>query len=291
MVDRDFRYREDIFMSQLLKMGVPHVPFSEPELTTRGGEISKKRAFDMCVVTGEPFYQLLGIASKLRRARYSGPIYLEITEDEATKQRSLQAAEANAKRYKVEDLLRNLVYLIKTIPRDAPRELDFDISIRTTEAIPVDLSQRASRKRAPAEEVSQLATDIAEPPKRFKSHISRVIRDTATARALKSLYEFRCQICGTRFEISHDTFYAEVHHVRPLGGGHNGLDTTTNMLVLCPNHHAMFDFRIPRFIACDRVEIERVCYQLTAKHQLAPDVVDSFTIRHFADSPTTLVNL
>ena len=35
--------------------------------------------------------------------------------------------------------------------------------------------------------------------------------------------------------------YAEVHHIRPLGAGHDGPDIPANMLVLCPNHHAAFD--------------------------------------------------
>ena len=274
VVYRDLRNREEVFKSQLLQMGIQHVPFSEPELSTRIGEITKKREFDMCVITGEPFYQLLSIAAKLRQAHYSGPIYLEITEDEATKQPSLQAAQANAKRYKLEALLHNLVYLTKTIPREAPRELDFDISISPPEGFPSDVPQRDTPKRSPAREVSQPPTDIAEPPKRFKTQVSRVIRDTVTARALKSLYEFRCQVCGTRIEISPDTYYVEVHHVRPLGGGHKGLDKTFNMLVLCPNHHAMFDFRIPRFTACDRVEIDSVSYQLTTKHHLTDDVIE-----------------
>jgi predicted restriction endonuclease len=36
--------------------------------------------------------------------------------------------------------------------------------------------------------------------------------------------------------------YAETHHIRPLGRNHKGIDKETNMIVLCPNHHAMMDF-------------------------------------------------
>ncbi|ULA60744.1 MAG: hypothetical protein LZF60_270070 [Nitrospira sp.] len=35
--------------------------------------------------------------------------------------------------------------------------------------------------------------------------------------------------------------YAEAHHLRPLGYLHNGPDLPSNMLVLCPNHHAQCD--------------------------------------------------
>lgn len=39
-------------------------------------------------------------------------------------------------------------------------------------------------------------------------------------------------------------FYSEVHHIQPLGNEHNGIDSKSNMLVLCPNHHKMFDLGV-----------------------------------------------
>jgi 5-methylcytosine-specific restriction protein A len=38
------------------------------------------------------------------------------------------------------------------------------------------------------------------------------------------------------------TSYAEGHHLRPLGRPHEGPDTPENLVVLCPNHHADFDY-------------------------------------------------
>ena len=35
-------------------------------------------------------------------------------------------------------------------------------------------------------------------------------------------------------------YMSEVHHIRPLGK-HDGADIIENMIVVCPNHHAMFD--------------------------------------------------
>ncbi len=269
---RDLRNREEIFKSQLLQMGIQHVPFSEPELVAHKKEIGAKRAFDMCVITGEPFYQLFSIAAKIRKARYTGPLFLEVTEDEITKASNVRIAEANATRYEVVDLLRNLAYLTKTTPKGAPKEFEFQISIPIMGAP----SQRVRSKRSRFQEVLLSPSDISEPPKKFKTHVSRIIRDTVRARALKELHEYRCQVCGTRIQVSDGTFYIEVHHVRPLGGDHSGLDTINNMLVLCPNHHAMFDFRIPRFLDCERIEMDGVCYPLTTKlnHRLSPEVVD-----------------
>lgn len=89
------------------------------------------------------------------------------------------------------------------------------------------------------------AIDKPEPPSRTTVTTQRIIRDTAKTKELKKLYQNTCQVCGTRLQINAGTYYSEVHHLRPLGGDHNGLDDYSNMLVLCPNHHALFDFAVP----------------------------------------------
>ena len=77
---------------------------------------------------------------------------------------------------------------------------------------------------------SVVASSILEPPKRISVELTRVVRDTAKTRKLKEMYEYRCQICNERIEISLTKFYAEVHHIRPLGGKHKGLDEESNMI-------------------------------------------------------------
>jgi len=125
-------------------------------------------------------------------------------------------------------------------------------------------------------EAQQPPIDLPEPPSRYEAKVSRIIRDTKHAGELKSLYGFACQICGCgfRMEPTPNYFYIEVHHVRPLGGVHAGLDIRANMLVLCPNHHAMFDYGIPRFLSPQRIEIADVIFNLTVKHELSPDSVE-----------------
>jgi putative restriction endonuclease len=66
------------------------------------------------------------------------------------------------------------------------------------------------------------------------------VRDTKQARRIKELYNFECQMCGTRLEGLAGP-YAEAAHIRPLGAPHNGPDTANNILCLCPNHHVLFD--------------------------------------------------
>lgn len=78
-------------------------------------------------------------------------------------------------------------------------------------------------------------------PVRVRTETYRIIRDSVLTRKLKQLYAHRCQICGFSIALANETLYSEAHHIRPLGGEHKGSDHAANVLVLCPNHHAMLD--------------------------------------------------
>ncbi|UWG98008.1 HNH endonuclease [Dehalobacter sp. DCM] len=78
-----------------------------------------------------------------------------------------------------------------------------------------------------------------EPQKKLRT-FTATNRNLTIVKYLKALYQNKCQICGEAIEVSPDNFLSEVHHIRPLGE-HNGADVIENMIVLCPNHHAMFD--------------------------------------------------
>ena len=75
---------------------------------------------------------------------------------------------------------------------------------------------------------------------RVSSNVLRVVRDTALGRHVKSLYAYRCQVCGIRLECEGGP-YAEAAHVRPFRRPHDGPDELSNVLALCPNHHVLFD--------------------------------------------------
>jgi hypothetical protein len=139
-----------------------------------------------------------------------------------------------------------------------------------------DSARRALHEKArlsPAREFERPPSDIAAPPDRIEAHVQRIIRDTVAAKSLKATYDYCCQVCGLRIQPEPGRYYAEVHHVRPLGGDHHGLDTHGNMLVLCPNHHAMFDFGIPHFIDSDHIMIHETTHAMTCKHTLTDDVI------------------
>jgi hypothetical protein len=94
-----------------------------------------------------------------------------------------------------------------------------------------------------ADDPAPLASDVPDGvPAKMKVSVFRFIRDTKTVRQIKGLYENRCQVCGKRLEIQPGIFYAEGHHLQPLGGEHKGPDVRGNILCLCPNHHALFDY-------------------------------------------------
>jgi predicted restriction endonuclease len=77
------------------------------------------------------------------------------------------------------------------------------------------------------------------PPGRKLVEILRIIRDTIESKELKTLYKNKCQVCGKPL-LTRNGFYSEVHHLKPLGD--NGDDKKSNMVVVCPNHHALFDY-------------------------------------------------
>lgn len=92
------------------------------------------------------------------------------------------------------------------------------------------------------EELERRSKERVTGPNREQVLVNRIIRDSALTRFLKALYQSQCQICKASFRLPSGVRYAECHHMRPLGRPHGGLDKETNMLVLCPTHHAMMDF-------------------------------------------------
>jgi len=99
-------------------------------------------------------------------------------------------------------------------------------------------------------------------PGRYKIEQSRIIRTTALVRYLKRLHNDRCQVCGDRLALLDGRGYSEGHHLRPLGLPHDGPDTPGNVLILCPNCHALFDFgavkiRLTRLRKCSGHDVSR----------------------------------
>lgn len=110
-------------------------------------------------------------------------------------------------------------------------------------------------------------------PRRKRVIVTRIMRDTSLSRFLKSLYNQHCQICGITFKLPNGGNYAESHHIRPVGKKHQGIDHQSNMLVLCPNHHAMFDYGViaiqpknHKLLSIDRQALEQGTHLSVLKH-------------------------
>jgi predicted restriction endonuclease len=106
-----------------------------------------------------------------------------------------------------------------------------------------------------ADEEYMSAASLSELERRLGTTV-RTIRDTEQSRWVKRLYDYRCQICGITIPVPRDfpsDGYCEGHHVRPLNIQHNGPDHSSNILALCPNHHAMMDLGV---IAVDPTTLE-----------------------------------
>lgn len=86
----------------------------------------------------------------------------------------------------------------------------------------------------------QGSIEIPGTPVRRKTSVQRIVRSTEIARRVKVLHNYHCQICGIRLDTPAGP-YAESAHIRPLGRPHDGPDTESNILCLCPNDHVKFD--------------------------------------------------
>ena len=178
VVYRALRNRESAFVAQLTAEGVLHETFSARELSERIGEICAPEAFDMCVVAGEVCSQSISIATELRNAGFTRPIYLEITEEEANKDTSLDAAAANAERLRAVDLLSQFVYLTKS--KRSPRTIEFK-SIGTLSVGDVDpMSDEHYLRRVAVAVTQRLASSPASNGLNLRVLVQPVIRKSDT---------------------------------------------------------------------------------------------------------------
>lgn len=112
-------------------------------------------------------------------------------------------------------------------------------------------------------EAVDLDLDSAE---REEVSLLRIIRDTVLSRKIKALNKNLCQICGLTITLSDGSKYSEAHHIIPLGRPHNGPDIAENIIVVCPNHHAMLDF--------GAIDISASVLQSLSGHRISTNCID-----------------
>ncbi|MCR8666239.1 HNH endonuclease [Aestuariibaculum sp. M13] len=107
--------------------------------------------------------------------------------------------------------------------------------------------------------------------KRVQNTVMRLVRDSQISLKVKELYDFKCQVCGIAIETK-SGFYAEGAHIKALGKPHNGDDSLSNLICLCPNHHVMFDKGV--FSIMDNYEligVEKGQLTVDDKHKIDKD--------------------
>lgn len=96
------------------------------------------------------------------------------------------------------------------------------------------------RSLIPEEVALSLARGEDLPAPRKSSTVNRLVRNSAVAASVKKLYADTCQICGFQL-LTAAGAHSEAAHIRPLGIPHQGPDSLSNLLCLCPNCHTQFD--------------------------------------------------
>lgn len=102
------------------------------------------------------------------------------------------------------------------------------------------LSAVGEQSLNPEEVTSSLARGEDLPAPRKSTSVNHLVRNYAVAQTVKTLYSDTCQICGLRLLTAAGAI-SQAAHIRPLGIPHNGPDSLSNLLCLCPNCHVQFD--------------------------------------------------
>lgn len=113
--------------------------------------------------------------------------------------------------------------------------------------------------------------------KRKSTITNRIIRDTKIVIELKKIYKNCCQICWKTIKTN-KWDYSEWHHIKPLWKDHNWPDIKENIIILCPNHHAEFDYWVIAIkpntneIISEVYDIENL--KLDLKHHINKEFLD-----------------
>lgn len=80
-------------------------------------------------------------------------------------------------------------------------------------------------------------------PDRIPFNGNRIKRNVQLSETIKEIYNYKCQVCNIFLKVptSDEKGIANGSHIKALGYPHNGPDVLSNLLCLCPNHHAQFD--------------------------------------------------
>lgn len=123
--------------------------------------------------------------------------------------------------------------------------------------------------------ITPIAADMREPidTRRIKEETYRILRDTALSRRIKTINNFKCQICNLALKIGNDRPYAEAHHIKPLGVPRNGPDEGGNIICVCPNCHVLLDY--------GAIKLNSVELNSTSEHEISTEYIDYHNVNIF----------
>lgn len=159
-------------------------------------------------------------------------------------------------------------------PRGFETLLQLMMGFNTKQKSEIATFLKPSRTIVEAKVVAIDSLNELKSPRRRTLLTQRVIRDSGIGKSLKQLYQYKCQICGQTIELPNGERYAEVHHLRPVGAPHNGKDGAPNLIVVCPQHHAMFDLGAiainPASLTIEHWAAQKQEKMKLLKHELSP---------------------
>ena len=104
-------------------------------------------------------------------------------------------------------------------------------------------------------------------PEHVKQVTYRILRDTAKARRVKNINQFKCQACGKEpIKLTNGHLYAEAHHIRPLGRNHDGHDEEWNIICVCPDCHVKLDYGVMR--------LDKALLKAQSSHIISDESID-----------------
>jgi hypothetical protein len=218
----------------LLKEGIRTLSIPARQIEESKAEIL---ACDMCVISGDPYYQLFRLGREMIDLGFTSPIFLQILKEDAGKSSNARAAVTQATNHNVLQLLGSLVYLTKTRPE--PKEILFDLP-------------------EPPIELPQTSPSFQEG--RIRTAISNIYERSAGARkACIEVHGCKCAACGFDFERTYGADakgLIHVHHLSQLGGTTSirHVNPEDDLRPVCPNCHMFIHSRMPMLSIDDVIE-------------------------------------
>ena len=103
-----------------------------------------------------------------------------------------------------------------------------------------DLQQEAPLIRQITEQEWEMAVNAVDSSAKI-IELEKIVKfrhlDRSIAERLKTLYEYRCQICGCSFKFPYGSDLIHAHHIDSFTSSLN--NNPENIMILCPNHHGI----------------------------------------------------